>query len=86
MIEIYRKEGWDLNPNDKIVNSILNRCEKNDGNCPCHHDDKIYDGRNLHCPCTDYRMKDECVCGLYVKKNDLKSVENEFKNSVANIK
>ena len=31
MIEIYRKEGWMLNPNDKIVNTILKMCEKNGG-------------------------------------------------------
>ena len=29
MVHIYRKEGWVLNPNDKIVNAILKRCEIN---------------------------------------------------------
>ena len=50
MIEIYRKEGWKLNPNDRVVNAILTRCEKCDGLCPC----------------TDYRLKDVCECGLYM--------------------
>lgn len=27
MVKILRKEGWVLNPNDKVVNSILKRCE-----------------------------------------------------------
>lgn len=31
MIKILRKEGWDLNPNDKVVNAILYRAEKNNG-------------------------------------------------------
>ena len=67
MITIHRKEGWTLNPDDKIVNAILKRCEKNDGFCPCAHEPLLYDGRSLKCPCTDYTMKDKCVCGLYVK-------------------
>lgn len=29
MIQIFRKPGWVLNPNDKIVNAILKRCELN---------------------------------------------------------
>ena len=29
MIPILRKVGWDLNPNDKVVNAILKRCEAN---------------------------------------------------------
>ena len=38
MIPILRKVGWDLNPNDKVVNAILKRCEANNGECPCHND------------------------------------------------
>ena len=37
MIPILRKVGWDLNPNDKVVNAILKRCEANNGECPCHN-------------------------------------------------
>lgn len=62
MIQILRKEGWVLNPNDKVVNAILKRCEINNGECPCHNE-----GEDKHCPCSDYREKDECHCGLYVK-------------------
>lgn len=62
MIQILRKEGWILNPNDKVVNAILKRCEINDGECPCHNE-----GEDKHCPCSDYREKDECHCGLYLK-------------------
>lgn len=62
MIQITRKEGWQLNPNDKIVNSIIKMIEKNDGDCPCHNDS--YDKK---CPCSDYRENDICHCGLYQK-------------------
>lgn len=68
MIQIIRKEGWMLNPNDKVVNAILKRCEKCDGLCPCIHDTEDYEGKDLHCPCTDYTEKDICECGLYIKK------------------
>ena len=50
MVEIYRKEGWKLNPNDRVVNAILRRCEKCDGLCPCTHDSEDYEGKDLHCP------------------------------------
>lgn len=64
MIKIFRKAGFTLNPDDKVVNSILKMCEKNDGLCPCHHPDN--DG-DTHCPCSGYRLRDKCICGLYLK-------------------
>ena len=63
MIKIFRKEGWILNPDDKIVNSILKRREENKGKCPSHNN-----GDDKHCPCSDYREKDICHCNLYIKK------------------
>ena len=63
MIQILRKPGWELNPNDKVVNSILKRCELNGGKCPCHNDS--LDNR---CPCSAYREYNVCHCNLYVKK------------------
>lgn len=64
MIQIFRKEGWVLNPNDKLVNAILKRCEENNGECPCVH--PIDDG-DTHCPCESYRLRDKCCCNLYIK-------------------
>lgn len=66
MIQIIRKEGWILNPNDKVVNAILKRCEINSGECPCHNE-----GEDKHCPCSDYREHDVCHCGLYVKMDNI---------------
>ena len=63
MIQILRKEGWILNPNDKIVNAILKRCEANDGECPC-----LNTSVDKHCPCSDYRENDICCCKLYIKE------------------
>ena len=64
MVSILRKEGWILNSNDKVVNSILRMIENNDGKCPC--DNK---SRDSHCPCTDYLENDVCHCHLYIKNN-----------------
>lgn len=65
MIEILRKPGYVLNPKDKVVNSIIKMIEKNNGECPCHNDS--YDKK---CPCSDYRDKGICHCGLYLKLKD----------------
>ena len=56
------KEGWQLNPNEKVVNAIIkgiNRCE---GECPCNNDSD-----EKMCPCSGYRINDKCCCNLYVK-------------------
>lgn len=56
------RSGWQLNPNEKIVNSIIkgiNRCE---GECPCNNDSE-----DKHCPCSNYRLNNKCCCKLYVK-------------------
>ena len=66
MIEILRKDGWELNPNDKIVNAILRRCEVNNGECPCVNPGETHEDRL--CPCKEYRENDVCHCSLYVKK------------------
>lgn len=67
MIEIKRLDGWKLNPNDRVVNAILRRTEKNNGICPCIHTTSEYKGKDLHCPCTDYTERNNCICGLYIK-------------------
>ena len=56
------KEGWQLNPNEKVVNGIIigiNRCG---GDCPCANTSE-----DLKCPCSGYRLNDKCCCNLYVK-------------------
>lgn len=64
MPDIFRKPGWTLNPNDRIVNSILKKCVANGGHCPCHNESE-----DDMCPCSDYVKNDVCHCGLYVKSN-----------------
>ena len=66
--KIFRKEGWKLNENDKVVNGIIKGICRNDGHCPCHNkyagtDDDI-------CPCKAYREEDCCCCALYVKEKN----------------
>ena len=65
MIPILRKPGFILNPDDKIVNAILKRCEMNNGHCPCNNVDS---GTDFDiCPCCHYREDDICCCTLYIK-------------------
>lgn len=64
MVQILRKEGWALNPNDKKVNSILKLVECNNGECPCANNSE-----DKHCPCSDYREHDKCHCELYLRIN-----------------
>lgn len=78
MITILRKAGFALNPNDKVVNSILRMCEKNEGLCPCHHPD---DDGDLHCPCDSYKLKDKCLCGLYIKMEKNETSDNVLQYS-----
>lgn len=68
MIKIYRKQGWKLNDNDKVINSILSRCELNNGECPCSNPGVIHEDRL--CPCKEYRENNICHCNLYVKINE----------------
>lgn len=65
MIPILRKPGWKLNPNDKVVNAILKRCEANGGECPCHNEGLTKEDRT--CPCKKYKEDDVCCCTLYIK-------------------
>ena len=57
------REGWILNPNEKIVNGIirgLNRCK---GQCPCQNDSE-----DKTCPCSNYRADIKCCCSLYIRE------------------
>ena len=35
--KFYIKDGFILNPNEKVVNGILKGLERNGGHCPCHN-------------------------------------------------
>lgn len=59
------KEGFQLNPNEKIVNGIINGINRNDGNCPCSN--TSYDTK---CPCSNYREQNKCCCSLYIETNN----------------
>ena len=59
------RDGWKLNPNEKVVNGILRGINKNNGECPCQND-----SQDKRCPCSNYRLHDKCCCTLYVKDED----------------
>ena len=63
MFQILRKEGWILNPDDKIVNGVLKGLHRNHGECPCQNN-----SWDKKCPCSDYRENNICHCTLYIKE------------------
>lgn len=63
-MEYFVKDGWMLNPSEKVVGSITKAIERNGGLCPCYNT-----STDPHCPCTDYRENNECHCSLYVIAN-----------------
>lgn len=67
MITNFIKEGWELNPNPKVVNAILKRIDANDGECPCQNPGETREDRL--CPCKEYRENNICHCTLYVKQS-----------------
>lgn len=64
-MRILVKKGFILNPNEKVVKGIIKAIERNEGKCPCVHEEPCDDPV---CPCSDYRLKDKCCCQLYIKK------------------
>lgn len=68
MIEILRKDGFTLNTNDKVVNTLLKMLERNEGKCPCTGNTS----EDLHCPCSNYRLNNKCTCGLYKRIENIK--------------
>lgn len=64
--KIFRKPGWVLNPDDKVVNGILKGLLRCDGHCPCHN--KYAGTDDDLCPCKSYIEDDVCCCKLYIKE------------------
>lgn len=65
-MEYYIKDGWRLNPNEKVVAAITKRIVICQGECPCSNPGKTVEDRT--CPCKEYRENDVCHCQLYVKE------------------
>lgn len=68
-MKILEKEGWQLNPNEKVVNAILKRLQKTEGECPCINPGITKEDRM--CPCKEYRENDHCCCKLYIQLDEL---------------
>ena len=59
------KPGFILNPDDRVVNSIIKGLNRCDGECPCANTGVTAEDRL--CPCKNYREKGYCCCHLYLK-------------------
>lgn len=65
-INVLIKDGFNLNPNNKVVDSLFRMIGRNKGKCPCSGNTS----EDLHCPCSNYRLHGECICGLYKKNGE----------------
>jgi len=59
-------KGYILNPNSDIVSKIMAGIEKKEGHCPC----RVLKDDTTLCPCDDFVNNQNCVCKLFVKKED----------------
>lgn len=75
--QIQRKDGFLLNPDDKVVNGVIKGLNRNNGKCPCYHGDEI-PNEDLMCPCKEYRENGNCRCNLYIPQE----IENVVSASV----
>lgn len=69
--QIYRQDGFTLNPNDKVVNGVIKGIKRCNGQCPCYHvqeGEETIPEEDLICPCKEYRENKHCRCNLYVIK------------------
>ena len=65
------REGWHLNPNEKVVNAIIRGVNRNNGECPCPNESE-----DKHCACSNYRLHGICHCTLYLKDEEDITKEN----------
>ena len=59
-------KGFIINPDRKVVDTITEGLFRKNGHCPCR---LVQDDTTL-CPCDDFIQNQNCVCRLYVKKED----------------
>ena len=57
-----------LNPDKEVVNSIREKLKETGGYCPCVIE--TFWDEDTKCPCRNLKEKEECCCGLYVKKEN----------------
>lgn len=79
----YIKQGWILNPSQKIVEGIKRALIRTEGECPCANIGRTREDRM--CPCREYRENDHCCCNLYVRTITLKDLSRIDPNYVQDI-
>ena len=58
------KQGWIVNPDNKMFTVAIKGLINNDGNCPSKENSVI---KCKQCPCISYRVRNLCFCKLYVR-------------------
>lgn len=71
-IDIVVKKGWQINPDEEIVNSIFRQLIKSEGHCISKVNKRI--GHD-QCPCAAYLEHDTCYCKLYINCDEVVNSE-----------
>ena len=56
-------KGYNLNPDKKYVERIIEGIYIKDGHCPC----KVRVDDSTLCPCDEFISTGDCKCRLYIK-------------------
>lgn len=56
-------KGYNLNPDKKYVERIIEGIYRKDGHCPC----KVRVDDSTLCPCDEFISIGDCKCRLYIK-------------------
>lgn len=64
VVELRIIDGFQLNPNAKVVSGIIKGVGRCGGECPCHN--KYKGTKDAICPCKGYLEENHCCCNLYV--------------------
>ena len=59
-------KGYIINPDRKVVEAITEGLYRKEGHCPC----RVNKDDTTLCPCDDFIQNQNCVCKLYVKKEE----------------
>lgn len=59
-------KGYHLNPDENVVNRVIEGIRRKDGHCPC----RIKVDDTTLCPCDDFIQNENCICKLYIKKEE----------------
>ena len=59
-------KNYRINPNKKLVDTIMEGLQRKDGHCPC----RLKEDDTTLCPCDEFIKEGICKCKLFIPIND----------------